>query len=66
MAHLREYNLLTKARKYELFLMSIAFLGHIVSEEGITTDPPKSRKDIQLICTQRQGGIRSILRLLSN
>ncbi len=39
MAHLREHNLLAKARKCEIFETSIAFLGHVVSEEGIATDP---------------------------
>ncbi len=37
MARLREHNLLDNDRKCELFEMSIAFLGHIVSEEGIAT-----------------------------
>ncbi len=41
MAWLREHNQLAKARKYELFETSIAFLEHIVSEEGIATDPKK-------------------------
>ncbi len=44
MAHLREHNLLAKARKYELFKTSIANLGHIVSEEGIATDSTKVDK----------------------
>ncbi len=41
MARLHEHNLLAKARKCELFKMSIAFLGHVVSEKGIATDPKK-------------------------
>ncbi len=57
MARLREHNLLAKARKCELFETSIAFLGHVVSKEGI------ARKDMQLIHTQRQRGVRSILGL---
>ncbi len=44
MGHLRDHNLLCKARKCELLEMSIAFLGHVVSEEGITTDPAKEEK----------------------
>ncbi len=44
MAHLREHNLLAKTRKCELFEMSIAFLGHVVSEEGIAIDPKKVEK----------------------
>ncbi len=54
MACLQEHNLLAKALKCELFEMSIAFLGHIVSEEGIATDPKKV-EDMQLTCTQRKG-----------
>ncbi len=46
MARLREHNLLAKARKCELFEMSIAFLGHVVSEEGIATDAKK----VERIC----------------
>ncbi len=55
MGHLREHNLLAKARKCELFETSIAFLGHIVSEESIATDHKKVREDMQFINTQRQG-----------
>ncbi len=35
MGHLREHNILAKAQKCELFKMSIAFLGHVVSDRGI-------------------------------
>ncbi len=44
MAHLHKHNLLDKARKYELFEMSIAFLAHVVSDEGVATDPKKVEK----------------------
>ncbi len=44
MARLREHNLLAKAKKCELFEMSIAFLGHVMSEEGIATNPKKVEK----------------------
>ncbi len=43
--------------------MSIAFLGHIVSEEGIATDPKKLEKICNLSAPQDKGGIRSILGL---
>ncbi len=56
MAHLREYNLLAKARKYELFEMSIVFLRHVVSEEGIATDPPKVEKICNLSAPKDKGG----------
>ncbi len=63
MGHLREHNLLAKARKYELFEMSIAFLGHVVSEEVIATDPKKVEKIYNLPAPTDKGGVRSILGL---
>ncbi len=66
MNHLREHNLLCKARKCELFEMSIAFLGHVVSEEGINTDPAKVEKICNLSAPKDKSGIRSILELGNN
>ncbi len=43
--------------------MSIAFLGHLVSEEGITTDPKKVEKICNLSAPKDKGGIRSIFGL---
>ncbi len=63
MTHLREHNLLAKARKCELFEMSITFLGHVVSEVGIATDPKKVEKICNLSAPKDKGGIRSILGL---
>nr|GEY65619.1 hypothetical protein [Tanacetum cinerariifolium] len=40
---LRQEKLYAKFSKYEFWLSSVAFLGHIVSAEGITMDPAKSR-----------------------
>ncbi len=62
--HLREHNLFCKSRKCELFEMSIAFLGHVVSEEGIATDPVKVEKICNLSAPKDKSGIRSILGLL--
>ncbi len=59
MSHLREHNLLCKARKCELFETSIAFL----SEEGIATDPAKAEKICNLSAPKDKSGIRSILGL---
>ncbi len=64
MIHLREHNLLAKVRKYELFEMNIAFLRHVVSEEGIVTDSAKVEKIYNLSSPKDKGGIRSILGLL--
>jgi hypothetical protein len=40
---LREAGLKLKPAKCSLFQLSVAFLGHVVSAEGITTDPEKVR-----------------------
>ncbi len=62
-AHPREHNLLAKAWKCELFEMSIVFLGHVVSEEGIPTDPTKVEKISNLSAPKDKGEIRNILGL---
>lgn len=41
LARLREANLKLKPSKCNLFQQSVKYLGHIVSSEGITTDPAK-------------------------
>ena len=38
---LREKKLYTKFKKYEFWLKSISFLGHVVSNQGIQVDPSK-------------------------
>ncbi len=63
MGHLREHNQLVKTRKCVLFSMSIAFLRHVVSEEGIATDPGKVEKICNLHAPTDKGGVRSILGL---
>ncbi len=63
MACLCEHNLLAKAQKCELFETSIAFLGHVVSEEGIAADPKKVEKIYNLSASKDRGWIRSILGL---
>ncbi len=63
MAHLREHNLLAKARKCKFFEISIAFLRHVVSEEGIATDPTKVEKICNLLAPKDKEEIRSILGL---
>ena len=55
---LHEYNLKLKASKCEFFRTQVTYLGHVVSEDGIKTDPeklkvledwpiPKSVKDVR-------------------
>ncbi len=58
MAH---HNLLAKERKCKLFEMSIPFLGHVVSEERITTGPTKVEKICHLSAPKDKRAIRSIL-----
>ncbi len=43
--------------------MNIAFLGHVMSEEGIATDPAKVEKICNLSAPKDKWGIRSILGL---
>ncbi len=61
--YLQEHHLLAIARKCELFEMSIAFLGHIVSGEGIATCPKNVEKICNLSAPKDKGGVRSILGL---
>ncbi len=63
MGRLLEHNLLCKAQKCELFETSIAFLGHVVSEEGIATDPAKVEKICNLSAPKEKSGIRRIFGL---
>ncbi len=63
MSHLLEHKLLCKARKCELFETNIAFLGHVVSKDGIATDPTKVEKICDLSAPKDKSGIRSILGL---
>ena len=41
MQTLREHGLYAKFSKYEFWLRSISFLGHVVLEKGIEVDPKK-------------------------
>ena len=38
---LKEAGLKLKPRKCQLFRKSISYLGHVISEEGVRTDPKK-------------------------
>ncbi len=61
MDRIREHKLLVKARKCELSKISIAFLGQIVSEEGIATDPIKVDNICNLPAPTDKGGVKVIL-----
>lgn len=45
---LRDANLKLKPSKCNLFQKSVKFLGHVVSEEGVQTDPDKNRGNQEL------------------
>jgi hypothetical protein len=38
---LREYNLYAKLSKCDFFTSRVEFLGHVISDEGISIDPKK-------------------------
>ncbi len=46
--------------------MTLALLGHVVSEVSIATDPKKVDKICNLSTPKDKGGIRSILELGNN
>ena len=39
--HLREHKLYAKFSKYDFWLKEVQFLGHVISEDGISVDPSK-------------------------
>ena len=58
LARFEEHNLKLKPRKCELFRPQVAFLGHVVSEQGVATnpdlvdkvqgwDPPRNQKEVR-------------------
>ena len=46
---LEEQNLKLKPSKCELLMEWVSYLGHVVSEEGIYTDPAT----IEMVCAQK-------------
>ena len=46
---LAEYNLVVKISKCEFAKSELLFLGHIVSKDGISTDPTKCTKSVQKV-----------------
>jgi len=63
LARFAKYNLKLKAKKCELFKRKVAFLGHVVSEEGIQCDPKKIEKIKDLDAPTNRSGVRAILGL---
>ena len=65
LTRLRKYNLTLKAKKCDLFKTQVHFLGHIVGENGIKTDPDKCSKVKDWPVPTRVGHVRSFLGLAS-
>jgi hypothetical protein len=63
MEKLREHKLYAKFSKYEFWLSEVAFIGHIVSKEGIVVDPSKVTAVTEWEPPKNVGEIRSFLGL---
>ena len=62
---MREHNLMLKPKKCHLFKTHVNFLGHIISAEGIQTDPEKCAKVKDWPVPTGVGHVRSFLGLAS-
>ena len=60
---LREHKLYAKRSKCEFWLKEVSFLGHVVSNGGITVDPSKVRDVLNWKPSTDVGEIRSFLGL---
>jgi hypothetical protein len=60
---LREHKLYAKFRKCEFWLMELAFLGHVLSKEGVFVDPGKVKDVLEWEPPQNVSNIRSFLSL---
>jgi hypothetical protein len=60
---LRENQLYTKLNKCEFWLKEVSFLGHIISEGGISVDPSKVKDVLSWKIAQNVSDIRSFLGL---
>jgi hypothetical protein len=61
---LRENQLYAKLNKCEFWLKEVSFLGHIISEGGISMDPSKVKDVLSWKTPQNILDIRSFLRLV--
>lgn len=62
---LENANLKLKAKKCSFFKQEVTFLGHIVSREGVKTDPSKTRAVMDWKIPQSVTELRSFLGLVS-
>jgi hypothetical protein len=60
---LREHNLYAKLKKCDFWLSKVSFLGHIISREGISTDPIKTQDVVEWKRPTTITEIRSFLSL---
>ena len=61
--HLREHKLYAKFSKCEFWLKKVQFLGHVISEDGISVDPSKIRDVLDWKTPETVPEIRSFLGL---
>ncbi len=61
---LRQHNLLLKPKKCKFFQTSVAFLGHIISGDGVKCDPEKCEKIRNWEPPRNIGEVRSFLGLV--
>lgn len=62
---LENANLKLKAKKCSFFKQEVTFLGHIVSREGVKTDPSKTKAVMDWKIPQSVRELRSFLGLVS-
>src|SRR5438105_4927440 len=60
---LRDHQLYAKLSKCEFWLREVSFLGHVISEGGISVDPGKVKEVLNWKTPQNVGDIRSFLEL---
>src|SRR6266540_1708912 len=62
---LREAGLMVKVKKYEFAKKKLKFLGHVISREGIRTDPEKIKKMVNMESPKNLKELRSRLGFFS-
>lgn len=63
LSKLREHQLYAKLSKCEFWLEEVAFLGHVISKEGVSVDPAKMRAITEWPTPKSVSDIRSFLGL---
>ena len=63
LGRLREHQLYAKFSKCEFWLREVAFLGHVLSENGVAVDPSKVQDVLDWVQPQNVSDIRSFLGL---